>query len=78
MDLVYYTLIFNWISRRIDDFSSAVVGRTMTWAGAIALTAATVWIMIEGFRMITGRAKGSMMAMVVDMGKIAVIVAVAA
>jgi len=76
-DFVYYTLIYNWISGKIDQFSNDVIGRTMLWASAIALTAATVWIMIQGYRMVTGRSRESMSAMVVDMGKIAVIIAFA-
>jgi type IV secretion system protein VirB6 len=74
---VYFALIYQWLERRIDDFSAGVLQRTMAWAGAIALTLVTVWIIIQGYRMITGQSKEPMMAMIGNMLKIAVIVTAA-
>jgi type IV secretion system protein VirB6 len=77
MSFVYYALIYNWLQGKIDDFMNTVVTNVMGWASAIAVTLVTLWIMIQGYRMITGQSRESMMALVVNMAKIAVIAAAA-
>lgn len=77
MDLVYYVLIYNWLSDRIDTFGMDLMANLMTWASGIALIMVTLWIMIEGYRMLTGQSRGSMTAMVTNMTRIAVIVTAA-
>jgi len=49
----------------------------MTWASAVALMLVTLWIMIQGYRMITGQSRESMMALVMSMTRVAIIVTVA-
>ena len=77
MDLVYYVLIYNWLSDRIDTFGMGLMANLMTWASGIALVMVTLWIMVEGYRMLTGQSRGSMMAMVTNMTRIVVIVTAA-
>ena len=77
MDFLYYVLIYNWLSDRIDTFGMNLMANLMTWASGIALVLVTLWIMIEGYRMLTGQSRGSMMAMVTNMTRIAVIVTAA-
>jgi type IV secretion system protein VirB6 len=76
-DFVYFQLIYEWISVRIVEFGSQVMNRAMAWVIGIALLLITLWILIQGYRMITGQSRESMMATVANMGKIAAIVAVA-
>jgi type IV secretion system protein VirB6 len=76
-DFVYFAIIYGWIDRRIKDFGEQVMGRTMVWVSGVALTLITLWILIQGWRMITGQSREPMMAMVSHMGKIAVTVTVA-
>jgi type IV secretion system protein VirB6 len=49
----------------------------MVWASAIALVLVTLWIMIQGYRLITGQSRDSMMAMVIHMTRIVIIVTAA-
>ncbi|HWU77084.1 MAG TPA: type IV secretion system protein [Rhodanobacter sp.] len=44
---------------------------------AIALVLVTIWIMIQGYRLITGQSRESMMAMVMNMTRVVIIVTVA-
>ncbi len=77
MDFVYFALIYSWLTDKITTFGSVLVGRSMQFATSVALLLVTLWILIQGFRILTGRSRDSMMAMVTDMGRIAVIVAAA-
>lgn len=76
-DFVYFALIYKWVSERIAQFGSDVTGRTMAWVSAMAMILVTLWVLLQGYRMITGQSREPMMAMVTSMGKIAVIVSVA-
>lgn len=76
-DFVYFALIYKWLTQRITQFGSDVMGRTMTWVSGVALILVTLWILIQGYRTITGQSRESMMAMVANMGKIAVVVTMA-
>ena len=74
---VYYALIYNYLQDAITEFQTAVLGSFMLWVSGIALVLVTLWIMLQGYRMVTGQSQGSMMAMVTNMARIVVIVTVA-
>jgi type IV secretion system protein VirB6 len=76
-DFAYFALIYNWLNQRITQFGSDVMGRTMVWVSSVALILITLWVLLQGYRMVTGQSREPMMAMVSSMGKIAVIVTVA-
>ena len=77
-DFAYFALVYAWVSNKIDAFSDGVMHNAMAWASAIGLTLFTIWIIVQGFRMVTGRSRESMMGMVVDMSRNAVILTAAA
>jgi len=77
MGFVYFVLIYNWLSDRINSFGMSLMAHLMTWASGIALVLVTLWVMIQGYRMITGQSRDSMMATVTNMTRIALIVTVA-
>jgi type IV secretion system protein VirB6 len=77
MGFVYFVLIYNWLSDKIDTFGMDLMAKFMTWASAVALVFITLWIMIQGYRMITGQSRDSMMALVMSMTRVAIIVTVA-
>lgn len=76
-DFVFFRLILEYLEKRIDDFGLEFMENMMTWVGAIALTLMTLWVLIQGFRIVTGRSRDSMMALVTDMARAALIVSVA-
>ena len=55
MGFVYFALIYKWLSDQIDTFGMNLMATFMTWASAVALVLVTLWIMIQGYRMITGQ-----------------------
>ena len=77
MGFVYYVLIYNWLSDKINTFGMNLMRNLMSWASAVALVLVTLWIMIQGYRMITGQSRESLMAMVTNMARIVVIVTAA-
>lgn len=77
MGFVYFVLIYNWLSDRIDSFGMNLMAGFMTWASAVALLLVTLWILIQGYRMVTGQSRESMTALVVSMTRVAIIVTVA-
>ncbi len=77
MGFVYFVLIYNWLSDKINHFGLNLMASLMTWASGIALILVTLWIMIQGYRMITGQSRDSMMALVMSMTRVAIIVTAA-
>lgn len=77
MGFAYFVLIYNWLSDQINTFGMNLMANLMTWASGIALVLVTLWIMIQGYRMIIGQSRESMMALVMSMTRIAIIVTAA-
>lgn len=75
--MVYFVLIYNWLNDRIYAFGADLIGAVTHWMTAIALVLVTLWIMIQGYRMITGQSRESMIGLVTSMVRVVVIVTVA-
>lgn len=76
-DFVFFRLILDYLHKEIAEFGVELLGRMMKWVGALALTLMTLWVFIQGFRIVTGRSRDSLMVLVTDMAKAALIVSVA-
>ena len=59
-DFVFFKLILEYLREEIANFGEGVLGRMMTWVGSIALVLMTLWVLIQGFRIATGRSRDSM------------------
>ena len=76
-DFVFFRLILDFLRDRIAKFGIELMGNMMAWVGAIALTLMTLWVLIQGYRIVTGRTRDSMMVLVTNMARAALIVSVA-
>lgn len=76
-DFVYFRLVYDYLSEQINTFGMDLMASFMTWASALALLMVTLWIMIQGYRMITGRSREPLMAIVMNMTRIVIIVSAA-
>lgn len=65
-NLYFFQEINSFLQDEIDEFGINLLGRVMAWVGGVALTLMTLWIMLQGFRIVTGRSRDSMMALVTD------------
>ncbi|WP_406848090.1 type IV secretion system protein [Xanthomonas bonasiae] len=73
----FFSLINDYLRDEIDIFQWALLQRTTMWMGAIALTVLTLWILLQGYRIVTGQARDSAMAMVVTALRATLIIALA-
>lgn len=76
-NLFFFYEIKEFVNHRIDRFMEGFIGRTMSLAGAVALALMTLWVILKGLRIITGRSQESMMALVMDSLRATLIVAAA-
>lgn len=76
-DFVFFRLILSYLRDEIHTFGIQLMGRAMSWVGMIALTLLTLWILIQGFRIVTGQSRDSMMALVMNSLKATLILSVA-
>lgn len=77
MNFVFYVLVYNYLNHQINAFGSGLMLSLMTLVSAIALVMATLWIMIQGFRTMTGQSTGSMMALATQAMRVVFIISVA-
>lgn len=75
--MVYFVLIYSWLHTRIDTFGANLMGAVTSWMSALALVLVTIWIMIQGYRILTGQMRESMAGLVTNMVRVVVIVTVA-
>jgi type IV secretion system protein VirB6 len=76
-NLVFFQQINEFLRDEIDEFGVNLLGRTMAWVGSIALTLMTLWISIQGYRIVTGQSRESMMALVASSLRAVLIVGLA-
>jgi type IV secretion system protein VirB6 len=76
-DFVYFKLIYDYLNTQIEKNGLDLMQRMMTWASMVALVMVTLWIMIQGYRMVTGQSREPMMHVVSNMARIVLIVAAA-
>lgn len=76
-DFLFFKLILDYLHRQITTYGDELLSRTMAWAGALALLLLTIWVLVQGFRIATGRTHDSMMGLVINASKATLIVSVA-
>ncbi len=72
--LIFFQRINAFMKDEIADFAESLLTRVGGVVGSVALVLLTLWIMFQGFRIITGQSRDSMMALVVNSLKAALIV----
>jgi type IV secretion system protein VirB6 len=65
-NLIFFTLIKEFLNNQIDNFGASLFGRTASLIAAAGVTLMTIWIMIQGFRIVTGQSRDSMAALVTN------------
>ncbi len=76
-DFVFFRSILSYPRKRIDEFGIELLGKLMAWVDSITLILMTLWVLIQGFRIVTGRSRDSMMILVTNIARAALIVSVA-
>lgn len=76
-DLLYYSLVSDFIRNEIDSFGFKLMERVSALVGTTALTVVTIWVLIQGYRIISGRSRDSSMAFVLSVLRVTLIVTAA-
>lgn len=76
-ELLYFKLIYDFVRNEIQDFGLTLMQNASTVVGGAALAILTLWIMIQGFRILTGQSRDSLMALVMNALKAGLIVSAA-
>lgn len=75
-DYALFRLISGWITSRVDAFGLALMGRSMAFVGGIGLSLVTLWLLFQGYRILSG-ARESMMGTILQGTRIAFIFGIA-
>ncbi len=76
-DFFFFKLVLDGIGKQIDSFRENILAGFGSVAGAAALTLMTLWLLIQGYRIVTGQSRESMTALVTNMARSAFIVSLA-
>jgi type IV secretion system protein VirB6 len=73
-ELLYYALISDFIRKEIDNFGFNLMERVSALVGTAALTLITIWVVFQGFRILSGQSRDSLMALVMSVLRVTLIV----
>lgn len=76
-NMQFFTLIKEHLDKMIMKFQGNLLKRVGQLIGAIAATVVTLWIIVQGFRIVTGQSREPMMNLVVNSLKSVLIVGIA-
>ena len=61
----FFKVIFAFLDDEILAFQDNLLGGMLQWVSGVALVLLTLWIMFQGFQIVTGRSRESLMGLVV-------------
>ena len=73
----FFRLVFDWIDEEINIFRDNLLGAMAEWIGGIAFVLLTLWVLLQGYRIVTGQSRQFMMELVVHSLKWVLIITVA-
>lgn len=73
----FFALIFEFLDAQIASFQSGLIARGTQFVSGMALTLCTLWVLMQGFMIVTGRSRESMMGLVVGSLRVFLIVSAA-
>lgn len=76
-NLFFFSSINDFLNEAIQKFADGLLGRTMKFVGSVSVVLMTIWITIQGYRIVTGQSRDSMAALVMNSLKATLIVGIA-
>ena len=77
MDLLLYTSIRDYIYARISFFTEVVLSRNLSLALTMVLALLTLWVMIQGYLLVTGRSQEGVKGFIFNLGKNYIVITIA-
>ncbi|MBB1116361.1 type IV secretion system protein [Stenotrophomonas sp. W1S232] len=71
--MAFYDAIYSFLETSIDRFADDTLNRVTRMVAGAALTALTIWFMLQGFRIVTGQSRESMSALMANSARAALI-----
>lgn len=65
-ELPYFVVIYKYLSHEITQFGEDVMGRVSVIVGAAALMLMTIWITFQGYRIVSGQSRDSLMGLMMN------------
>lgn len=62
----FFKLIFEFLDDEVAVFRDNMLGESLTWVSGVALVLMAMWILFQGYRIVTGQSRDSMMALVTN------------
>jgi hypothetical protein len=76
-DYVFFRAVLQRLEHDVEALGSTFLGNVMQYVGYLALIVVTIWVLFQGYRIVTGQLRESAMAAVANMTKAVFIVSVA-
>ncbi|MCY7306522.1 MAG: type IV secretion system protein [Rhodoferax sp.] len=76
-NMIFFQQINDFLDDEIREFAGNLLGRMAALVGGVVLTLLTLWIIIQGYRITTGQSRDSMMALVTNSLRAALIIGIA-
>lgn len=73
MDLIF-ALTYHWLQRRVTQFGVTVAERLTEQVTALCVVLVTIWVLVQGYRLVTGASREPAMVLVSHMIKVSLIV----
>lgn len=73
----FFRLVFDWVDDEINIFRDNLLGAMAEWVGGVAFVLLTLWMLLQGYRIVTGQSRQFMMELVVKSLKWVLIITVA-
>jgi len=61
----FFAFVFDLVNGSIESFQDALLGRTTRFISGIVFTLLVLWVLIQGFMVVTGRSRENLMGLVV-------------
>lgn len=62
----FFKLIFEFLDNEVAVFRDNMLGETLSWVSGVSLLLLATWIMFQGYRIVTGQSRDSMMLLVTN------------
>lgn len=73
----YYAIIYNYLQNQIDQFGLTLMGNMMGWVASVAAVLFSMWVMLQGYRIVTGQSREPMMQLVINSSRNVVVITIA-
>lgn len=76
-DFVYFALVYEFLQDAIQSIMANMMGHTMKWVSLMSLVLVTLWVLMQGYRILTGQTREPIIQIVMNTARVVVIMTAA-